>query len=60
MSEQEYISYTPEKMDGIKENVQRLIEIVKELEQDFPGRHFTLDGHLIGSIGEVMASYYYV
>ncbi len=59
LSEQEYISYTPEKMDGIKENVQKLIEIVKELEQDFPGRHFTLDGHLIGSIGEVMASYYY-
>ncbi len=24
-----------------------------------PGRHFTLDGHLVGSIGEVMAAYYY-
>lgn len=22
-------------------------------------RHFTLDGHLVGSIGEVLASYYY-
>lgn len=30
-----------------------------ELEQKFPERHFTLDGHLVGSIGEVMASYYY-
>ena len=29
------------------------------MEKDFPGRHFTLDGHLVGSIGEVMASYYY-
>ena len=23
------------------------------------GRHFTLDGHLVGSIGEVIVSYYY-
>lgn len=59
MDSQEPIIYTAEKMDGIKEKVQKLIEIVKELEQDFPGRHFTLDGHLVGSIGEVMASYYY-
>ena len=53
------ISYTAEKMEGIKDKVKQLIEIVKELEKDFPGRHFTLDGHLVGSIGEVMASYYY-
>ena len=53
------IVYTAEKMDGIKEKVQQLIGIVKELEKDFPGRHFTLDGHLVGSIGEVMASYFY-
>ena len=33
--------------------------IVDELEREFPGRHFTLDGHLIGSIGEVLAAYYY-
>lgn len=46
-------------MDGIKDKVQRLIGIVNELEKDFPGRHFTLDGHLVGSIGEVIASYYY-
>ena len=26
---------------------------------DLPCRHFTLDGHLFGSIGEVMAGYYY-
>lgn len=56
---QDRIVYTEEKMDAIKKKVQRLIEIVKELEDDFPGRHFTLDGHLVGSIGEVMASYYY-
>lgn len=59
MKDTERIIYTAEKMDHIKDNVQKLIEIVKELENDFPGRHFTLDGHLVGSIGEVMASYYY-
>jgi hypothetical protein len=25
----------------------------------FPGRHFTPDGHLVGSIGEALASHYY-
>ena len=39
--------------------MQELIAIVHELESDFPGKHFTLDGHLVGSIGEVMAAYYY-
>jgi hypothetical protein len=27
------------------------------LEEVFPGRKFTLDGHLVGSIGEVIAAY---
>lgn len=53
------IIYTDEKMNNIKLQVQKLIEIVNDLEHDFPGRHFTLDGHLVGSIGEVMAAYYY-
>ena len=44
---------------NVKDKVQQLIRIVAELEKDFPGRHFTLDGHLVGSIGEVMAEYYY-
>lgn len=47
------------KIDAAKEKVLELNRIVAELETDFPGRHFTLDGHLIGSIGEVMAEYYY-
>lgn len=53
------IKYTDEKMNMIKQQVQRLVEIVAQLEAEFPGRHFTLDGHLVGSIGEVMAAYYY-
>mgnify|MGYP007070231444 CR=1 FL=1 len=55
----ERISYSREKMDLVRNNVQKMIEIVAELEAEFPGRHFTLDGHLVGSIGEVMAAYYY-
>lgn len=43
----------------VPEKVKELISIVNELEVVFPGRHFTLDGHLVGSIGEVLASYYY-
>lgn len=47
-------------------NIERLPELIKEmytiihkLEEHFPGRHFTPDGHLVGSIGEVLASHYY-
>lgn len=36
-----------------------LIQIVCSLEETLPGRRFTLDGHLIESIGEIMAAYYY-
>jgi len=35
--------------------VKRLYRIVRELEDEFPGRKFTPDGHLVGSIGEVLA-----
>ena len=32
---------------------------VDELERMFPGRHFTPDGHMVGSIGEALAAFYY-
>ena len=31
----------------------------RELEVMFPGRHFTPDGHMVGSIGEALGGYYY-
>ena len=37
--------------------VARLYEIVDRLEEIFPGRHFTPDGHLVGSLGESLAAY---
>lgn len=39
--------------------VQNLYEIVSRLEELFPGRPFTPDGHLVGSIGEVIAAHRY-
>ena len=50
---------TDHRMEHVKDSVCRLVRIVADLEKEFPGRHITLDGHPVGRIGEVMASYYY-
>ena len=39
--------------------IKELYRIVERLEGIFPGRRFTPDGHLVGSIGEVLAAHYY-
>ncbi|MBQ6289292.1 MAG: hypothetical protein IJK71_08605 [Clostridia bacterium] len=39
----------------ITETIKKLYSLVAELEQQYPGRHFTPDGHMLGSIGEVYA-----
>ena len=36
--------------------VAAIYRAVKELEAEFPGRKFTPDGHLVGSIGEAIAA----
>lgn len=46
-------------MNGVPELVARLYEVVDEFESLFPGRHFTPDGHLVGSLGEVWAAHLY-
>jgi len=43
----------------LSQQIQMLFKISTELELAFPGRKFTLDGHLVGSIGEVIAAYHY-
>ncbi len=43
----------------IPQLLKRLHDIVAELESLFPGRKFTLDGHLVGSLGEVIAAHDY-
>jgi hypothetical protein len=36
--------------------IERLYRVVTELEEMFPGRHFTPDGHMVGSIGECLVA----
>jgi hypothetical protein len=36
-----------------------IYEAVDALEAMFPGRHFTPDGHMVGSIGEALAAHHY-
>jgi hypothetical protein len=36
--------------------VQQLYATVQELEAMFPGRHFTPDGHMVGSLGECLVA----
>ena len=45
--------------DSVAEKIKALYEISHELEELFPGRHYTPDGHMIGSIGEALAASYY-
>ena len=42
--------------DQLPSLVRSLYDIVHRLEELFAGRRFTLDGHLVGSIGEVLAA----
>jgi predicted enzyme related to lactoylglutathione lyase len=51
-------------MDGRPEDqvpglIRALYDVVAQLEGLFTGRRFTLDGHLVGSIGEVYAAHRY-
>jgi hypothetical protein len=39
--------------------VKRLLEIVEQLATTYPKKRFTLDGRLVGDIGEVLAEIYY-
>ena len=47
---------TPDEVPAL---IRDLYAIVSKLESIFPGRHFTPDGHLVGSIGEALANTYY-
>lgn len=43
----------------VAEKIKMLYSISRDLESLFPGRHYTPDGHMIGSIGEALAASYY-
>ena len=42
--------------DKFRKSVQDLYRIVEELEAMFPGRPFTPDGHMVGSLGEALVA----
>ena len=42
--------------DSIAQKIRELYAITTELESLYPGRKFTIDGHLVGSIGEVLVA----
>ena len=44
---------------NIATKIRQLYAITQELEHNYPGRKFTPDGHLVGSIGEVLVSEHY-
>ena len=48
-----------EAISKVPDLVRNLYAVVEQLERLFPGRHFTPDGHLVGSLGEVWAAYLY-
>jgi len=41
---------------SLPKQVATILTAIKELENEYPGRKFTMDGHLMGSIGEVIAA----
>lgn len=43
-------------MSDIAKKIRKIYAITCELEGMYPGRHFTPDGHMVGSIGEVIAA----
>jgi hypothetical protein len=46
-------------IDQVPKLIQELYQTVETLRELFPDRPFTLDGHLVGSLGEVIAAYKY-
>lgn len=43
----------------LSDKIKELYKITTELERTYPGRKFTVDGHLVGSIGEVIVAEHY-
>ena len=50
---------TKSNIERIPSLIKQLFMLTNELGLLFPGRPFTPDGHLVGSIGEVLASHHY-
>lgn len=46
-------------MTSARDIIRQLYRLVDKLERKHPGRHFTPDGHLVGSLGEAYAEEQY-
>ena len=46
-------------MSVMKESIKQLLNTVDELRKEYPHKRFTLDGRLVGDIGEVLCSEIY-
>ena len=46
----------PKDLERVRSIIKDIYELVAELESLYPGRRFTPDGHMVGSIGEVVAA----
>lgn len=51
------MSYTEEQIEELKKIVFDFNKRISEMNKIY-GRKFTMDGHMIGSVGEVFASYH--
>lgn len=45
-----------ERLSELQSIIGELYAVVAKLETKYPGRHFTPDGHMVGSLGEVVAA----
>ncbi|MEP0861965.1 MAG: hypothetical protein HRF52_11070 [Ignavibacterium sp.] len=45
--------------NSIKSYVKKLLKIIASMQKDYPKRKFTLDGRLVGDIGEILAEQIY-
>jgi hypothetical protein len=49
--------WSEDRKSKLRDLIGQLYRVVAALEQEFEGRRFTPDGHLVGSIGEVVAAF---
>jgi hypothetical protein len=47
------------KLKPIKDYVKELLGVVASMQRDYPKKKFTLDGRLVGDIGEILAEQIY-
>ena len=39
---------------NLRENIESLFKIIEDLQSNYPNKMFTLDGRLVGDIGEIL------